>query len=193
VSAHLEAGRRPGWQALLDAIAAESDPVRRRNLELVAVHVVAEVEGELDTLMATLVEEPRYRFLGCTSSVGPVGAAAVREHYSRMIASGKNRLDFLVDRVVADADAVVTEGVFRLAYPGSSMPQRSAESGEPVHDDHWYLIEYRCIVVWPIRGDRLEGEDLYVGEPPRVVRALADGEHPGLGPVGRRNGSVPVW
>lgn len=193
MNTHLEAGRRPGWQALLDAIAAEADPLRRRSLELVAVHVVAEVAGDLDTLMATLVDEPRYRFWGCTGSVGPVGSVAVQEHYSRMIASGKNRLDFLVERVVADADAVVTEGTFRLAYPGSSMPQRIAESGEPVRADDWYLIEYRCVVVWPIRGDRLEGEDLYVGEQPRVVRALGDGEHPELGPVGRTNGSVASW
>jgi hypothetical protein len=186
-------GSRPGWQLLLDTIDAEADPVRRRNLAIVAAHVVAEVEGDLEALMDTLCDAPRYRFWGCTSSVGPVGATEVREHYTRMIVSGKNRLDFLVDRVVADTAAVVTEGRFRLAYPGSALPDATTETGKPVRADDWYLIEYRCVVVWPIRRGKLEGEDLYVGEPPRVRRALADGEHPELGPRDRRNGSVPVW
>lgn len=29
----------PGWQPLLDRIVTEADPVRRRNLEVVATHV----------------------------------------------------------------------------------------------------------------------------------------------------------
>ena len=80
-----------------------------------------------------------------------------------------------------------------LAYSGSSLAGETAESGEPVRADAWYLIEYRCIVVWPIRDAKLAGEDLYVGEPPRVVRALVDGEHPEVGPIGRHNGAVAVW
>ena len=193
MNAPAEAGHLPGWQTLLHAIDAEADPLLRRNLTVVAEHVVAEVEGDLEALMDTLVEQPRYGFWGCTTSVGPVGAVAVREHYTRMFVSGKNRLDFLIGRVVADRDAVVTEGTFRLAYPGSALVVATAESGEAVDPGGWYLIEYRAVVLWPIRDGLLEGEDLYVGEVPRVLRALADGEHPELGPVGRRNGSVPAW
>src|SRR5687768_12870805 len=50
----------PGWQPLLDAIGAEADPVRRANLELVAAHVVAEVDGDVDALLDTMVAEPTY-------------------------------------------------------------------------------------------------------------------------------------
>jgi hypothetical protein len=164
----------------------------------VAEHVVAEVRGDLDALMATMVAEPTYLFAGATSSIGPVGGAAVRAHYAAMIASGKNRLDFVIERVVADADAVVTEGRFRFAYPGSALAGQAeltarTEAGEPIRDGNWYLIDYKCVVVWPFVGGLLTGEELYVGERPRVRRALADGEYPGLGPVVRRNGDTSMW
>ena len=50
----------------------------------------------------------------------------------------------------------------------------------------WYLVEYRSVVVWPISdGGLLLGEEVYVGEPIRAVRPLADDEAPHLGPVER--------
>ena len=181
----------PGWQPLVAAIAAETDPRRRANLETVLSHVAAEVAGDLDRLMATLTPEPVYRIWGASTSPGPQGQAEVREHYRAMFASGKNRLDFVITRVVADRSAVVTEGRFRFAYPGSVLAG-SASDGEPIRPDRWYLTEYQCLVVWPIGPDGLiTGEEIYAGEKPQPLRELEDGEFLELGPPARRNGRTP--
>ena len=58
------------WRLLTERLAAETDPVRRRNLEVVARHVVAEVAGDLKALERTLVTDPRYTFWGGDSPGG---------------------------------------------------------------------------------------------------------------------------
>ena len=172
-----------------------TDPVVLRNLRAVAEHVDAEVAGDIDRLMATLVSEPVYHIWGASKSVGPQGFDEVCANYQSLIRSGKNRLSYEVTRVVADARCVVTEGHFRFAYPGAVLPCTTLSTGKPILDDHWYLVEYKCVVLWPVDDQaRIVGEELYAGEALRVVQHLDDGEHPELGPVGRCNGVlVPGW
>jgi len=178
------------WRVLEDRIAREPRPRHRSNLELVARHVAAEVRGDLDALMATLTAGPVYSYLGATSSAAPRGREAVRAWYAESIETGKNRLEFQVDRVVVDDDCVVTEGTFRHAYRGSALLARG--SSDPAVEDPtgWYLVEYRSLVVWPVTDEGLlAGEDVYIAEPPRVVRLLRDDEAPHLGPVARYRGA----
>ena len=182
-----ESTRTPGWQLLVDRIADESDPIRRRNLEVVARHVVEEVAGNLPELMATLVPEPEYTVWGASDSAGPKGRAAVVTWYEALKTSGRNRLDYELHRVVADDKCVVTEGDFHYAIAGHDLPGVSAaESGETVDADDWYLVTHRALVLWPINDDGLiEGEHIYAGEHHRVRRALEEGEMPNLGPEDR--------
>jgi hypothetical protein len=178
------------WRLLADKAAREPDPRRRANLELVARHIDAEVSGDLDALMKTLVAEPVYRYLGASPSAGPEGRAAVRAYYEDSVETGKNRLEFVVDRVVADDDAVVTEGVFRHAYGGQVLRGRGADASTVPDPEGWYLVQYRALVVWPVTPEGvLSGEDVYIGEPPRTVRQLADDEEPQLGLVTRYRGA----
>jgi hypothetical protein len=179
----VRAEARRSWRLLAERARTERDPRRRANLEVVARHVEAEVAGDIPALMATLVAEPVYRIWGASGSTGPKGHAAVTAHYAAMVASGKNRLEYAVDRVVVDRDTVVTEGVFRHAYQGKVMLRRLSDDLDP---DAWYLVEYRALVVWPIAPDGLiEGEEIYAGEVPRILRRLALGECPHLGPLTR--------
>lgn len=173
----------PGWQPLVDRIAVETDPIRRRNLEVVARHVVEEVAGNLPALMATLVPEPEYTVWGATDSVGPKGHDAVISWYEALKASGRNRLDYVLHRVVADEHSVVTEGDFHYAIAGTDLTDVSAaESGEAVTPDGWYLVTHRSLVVWPVNEwGLIEGEHIYAGEYKRVRRALKPGEMPNLG------------
>jgi ketosteroid isomerase-like protein len=181
----LHPAARASWRLLAERVAQESHPRRRANLEVVARHVEEEVRGDIDALMATLVPEPVYTVWGASSSVGPRGHAEVVAHYEAMFASGKSRLEYQVARVTADADSVVTDGVFRHAYRGSSLAGRVVPA-EEVEPERWYLVEYRCLVVWPISPEGLiEGEEIFSGEAPRIVRALDPGECPHLGPVDR--------
>lgn len=177
----------PGWQPLLDRIAAETDPIRHRNLEVVAWHVVEEVAGNMPALMATLVPEPEYVVWGASESVGPSGRDQVVSWYERLQAAGRNRLDYVIHRIVVDEHCVVTEGDFQYAVPGRQVPTiATTEAGEEVRPDEFYLACHRTTVLWPISPDGLiEREHIYAGEHLRVLRHLADGEMPHLGPTQR--------
>lgn len=171
---------------LTERAAAETDPRRRANLEVVARHVREEVRGDIPALMATMVPQPRYEIRGASSSPGPKGYQEVKAFYEASIATGKNRLEFDISRVVADDDAVVTEGVFRHAYSGETLLERGFAEAGRVEPNGWYLVEYQALILWPISPDGLiEGEQVYAGEPPRVIRRLAPGECPRLGPPDR--------
>lgn len=177
----------PGWQPLLDRIAAEQNPITKANLEIVARHVVEEVAGNTPALMATLVPEPRYTVWGASDSTGPSGHAAVVDWYHRLQAAGRNRLDYVIHRVVADERCVVTEGDFQYAIAGRELGVTTAESGELIDGDSFYLVTHRTTVLWPISPDGLiEGEDLYAGERHRVIRRLGDDEQLHLGPIERQ-------
>ena len=171
------------WRMLAERTEREADPRRRAMLSTVARHVEAEVAGDIDELLSTLVDDPQYRFWGRAGIDGPKGRDAVVAHYEMLEASGMNRLEFDVRRVMADEDAVVTEGWFRHAYSGSmARLTASADDGDAAT---WYLAEYLTLVVWPFEGDLIIGEDIYFATDPRVVRPLAAGEMPHLGPIDR--------
>ena len=121
MSAPLSPEAERTWQLLAERVADERDPRVKANLEMVARHVEAEVRGDIPDLMSTLTAEPTYSFVGATDSVGPEGYEAVVGHYESLVATGKNRLEFEVTRVVADEQTVITEGVFRHAYSGQTL------------------------------------------------------------------------
>lgn len=174
------------WHVLIDRIEHETDPLLKANLQIVAKHVVAEVAGDIPELMSTLVSDPAYRIWGTSESVGPRGRPEVEAHYERLVASGKNRLEYHIERVVVDQRSVITEGEFRFAYRGSDLRPESRSDDESIDADSWYLVAYQCLVVWPIAEDGLiAGEEVYTGEHPRVLKALSAGEMTNLGPVDR--------
>lgn len=174
----------PGWQPLLDAIAATTDDRVRHALQHVADHVVAEVAGDIDSVLATLVPEPSYRIWGASDSTGPVGSTQVRAFYDNLVGTGKNRLDYELTRVVADASAVVTEGRFHHVFDGASLLGRINADVRP---EGWYHVAYQALVVWPIdsASGLLAGEDIYAGEPPVMIREIDPADLPHLGPAGR--------
>jgi len=176
-----------GRPALLaQRIESERDPRRRRNLAVVARHVAAEIDGDIDAVLATMVPEPTYHIWGASASVAPRGAAQVRTFYEDLVATGRNRLEFDISRVVVDDGHVVTDGVMRHAFPGTAVVERGLAGVEPVVPDDWYLVAYRLLIVWPVNDDGLlKGEDIFAGEVPRVLRRLAPGELPHLGLEGR--------
>ena len=176
----------PGWQPLLDAIDAASDEPVKHALQMVAEHVVAEVDGDIPRLLATLVPEPTYRFWGAGLNGRGVldGTAQVRGFYDHLIGSGKNRLDYVLSRVVADAATVVTEGVIHHVLDGADLVDRLGDAVEP---GHWYHVTYQSLIVWPIDPESglLTGEEVYLGEDHTVVREIAPEELPHLGTPGR--------
>jgi hypothetical protein len=174
------------WQMLVDRIAAETDEIVRRNLEIVARHVIAEVGGDLDNLMATLVAEPHYEFGGAIPRFTLDGTEDVRAMYEAATTNGDNRLEFHLSCVAADRHTVLTEGRFVQVFPGEILLQYGSAAEGEVEADRWYLTEQVSLVVWPVSEDGLiEGERVYWSEKPRVVRPVGADEYTHVGPVDR--------
>lgn len=149
------------WRMVEQRLARETDPRLRRNLETVLAHMKAEATGDLDALMRTVAEDAGYHAYGSPDAfMSPQGKPAVREFYAAFVGSGAFRLELDVDRLVVDADCVVTEGLMRIAYPGAALQAMGHQVPEA---DAFYLYETRMIIAWPMdeRG-LVRGEDSYV-------------------------------
>jgi hypothetical protein len=157
------------WQPLEERIELESDPRCRQLLTQVRDHMRTEIRGELDGLMATLVDEPRYHLWGLPVEAGPKGRVAVEEFYRAMIAGGGNHFHFDIQRIVVDHHSVVTEGLMRQRVPGAAVASSGIEEvdGEAVDPEATYLAITQILTVWPAAEDgRIMGEDIYFGSPP---------------------------
>lgn len=157
------------WAPLEARIAVEKDPRRRQVLSKVRDHMRTEITGDLEGLMATLSDEPRYHFWGTPVEGGPKGREAVEAFYSNMISTGGHRFHFAIERIVVDDDTVVTEGKIHQQMPGSAILASDIDSveGEPVDADTIYLAETHIVTVWPMTSDgQIIGEDIYFGSPP---------------------------
>ena len=151
------------WELTEQRAQTETDPRRKANLEIVAKHMKAEARCDIDGVMATLTDKPKYKWHDEADDVtlNPEGVAAVEEFYDMAIVrTGAHRLEWIVDRVIVDDDAVFTEGVMRLAYPGTTLLEMGIEVDDP---DAYYLSEARTAVVWPIDKESglIIGEEIY--------------------------------
>jgi hypothetical protein len=149
------------WVLVEERLATEKDPVLRRNLETVLAHMKAEAAGDLDGLLATLADGVVYHAYGADDANSPRGKAGVRKFYEDFIASGATRLELNIDRLVVDRTCILTEGVMRMAWPGTTLIAR----GIPVDDPKAaYLYEARMATLWPMdENGMVLGEDTYTG------------------------------
>lgn len=157
------------WEALERRMETETDPRRRALLAQVRDHMRTEIKGQLEPLMATLTDEPRYHFHGLGFDMGPKGREAVHDFYRDMIEGGGNRFMFDIQRIVVDDHAVVTEGFMRTSTRGADLLASGVTEveGSPVESDADYIAESLILTVWPADDEgRLIGEDIWFGSPP---------------------------
>ncbi len=127
-----------------------------------------EIKGALEPLMATLTAEPIYHFWGNEPSVLD-GREAVRAFYQGMIAMGGQQFEVVVQRIVVDDGAVVTEGQVKQVYKGAALKALGMDTvaDEPVADDDLFMTTAQLVTVWPAdAGGKLIGEDIYFGHDP---------------------------
>jgi hypothetical protein len=154
------------WRLVEQRLAAESDPVLRRNLELVLAHMKAEARADIEGVVETLVEKPRYVMHDDPENplMNPDGSKdAVRKFYDlTIVQTGAHRLELACDRVIVDRDSVFTEGVMRMAYPGATLRAMGIDVDDP---ESYYLYETRMGIVWPVdpAEGKLIGEESYTG------------------------------
>ena len=132
-------------------------------------HVEYEVTGQLDALMSTLTGNPVYHFRGGPAPMVLTGRAVVEGFYRQMIAAGGNQFEIVIDRIVADAGSVITEGQVKQVRTGAELIAmgRTDVDGIPVARADLFLTTAQLITVWPNDGaGLLVGEDIYFGEDP---------------------------
>lgn len=147
------------WRKVEERLEHETDPTLRRNLDMLLRHMKAEATLDMETLMSTVSERAIYQNFTPDGATGPVGKAAVRQFYEDFAASGAQKLQLDIDRLIVDRDCILTEGVMRMAYPGRTLRLRGIEVDDPDAD---YLFETRMAVIWPIdEHGFFIGEDSY--------------------------------
>ena len=149
------------WAAVEERLAVETDPTLIHNLELLLDHMKSEAAADLDGLLITLSDDASYHAYGAPPEGSPQGKPAVRKFYEDFIASGATRLALDIDRLIVDKHCILTEGVMRMAYPGSTLASR----GIAVDDESaYYLYEARMATLWPFNeAGLIIGEDTYTG------------------------------
>tara|TARA_R110002073_G_scaffold69424_5_gene172337 strand:+ start:3549 stop:4103 length:555 start_codon:yes stop_codon:yes gene_type:complete len=154
------------WRLVQQRMEQETDPKTRRNLQLVLEHMKSEAKGDIEGVVGTLCEKPTYiaHDIPHEESMNPTGSKdAVRAFYDlTIIQTGAHQLELNCDRVIADHEAVMTEGVMRMAYPGRTLAAMGIEVDDP---DAYYLYQTRMSVVWPVdpESGMLKGEETYTG------------------------------
>ena len=157
------------WRILEERMALEKDPICKELLREVRDHMRAEIGGELEPLMDTLIAEPMYHFRSLGPEGGPKGRAAVHAFYDAMIQNGGNRFQFEIQRIYVDHGGVVTEGVMRQRIAGDAVIASGVDQidGEGVDPATTYLTENHILTVWPAgEGGKLVGEDIFFGSAP---------------------------
>lgn len=152
------------WKLVEQRYDLETDPVRKRNLGLVLAHMKAEGRADIEGVVATLTEKPKYVIYANldNADMNPSGSKdAVRKFYDlTIVQTGAHQLEFDCDRVTVDEGSVFTEGTMRQVYPGRTLIAMGIEVDDP---DAYYATEYRMAVVWPVDPleERLTGEEVY--------------------------------
>ena len=156
----LEFDQSLSWTALAARRSLCSDARPRRCLQTVIDHVRAEIDRDVDAVMATLIPEPRFHIWVGGRDIGPKGHEAVRDYYLRLFNGGGAVFESRKDRIVVDDDSIAHEGRMRTLVPGQLA--RSRGYSVPSPDGH-YLVGLRNVVFWSFDSGALAlGEDSYV-------------------------------
>jgi hypothetical protein len=154
------------WTLVEERLSTETDPILRQNLALVLEHMKCEARADIEGVVATLTDKPVYVMHDSPDDVlmNPNGSKdAVRAFYdATIVQTGAHRLELDCQRVIVDKDAVFTEGIMRMAYPGKTLSAIGVEVDDP---DAYYLYEVRMGIVWPVdrAAGKLVGEESYTG------------------------------
>ena len=152
------------WQLVEQRFEAEVDPVVKKNLGLVLQHMKAEAQGDIEGVVATLCDSPKYITYSSLDDevLNPnTDKDAIRAFYNRTIGVTRaHQLELDCDRVIADQHSVVTEGDYQQAYPGDILQAMGVEVDDP---DAHYVYQTRMSIVWPVDpgSGMLRGEEVY--------------------------------
>jgi hypothetical protein len=151
---------RSNWRHIDELLATETDDWRRHMLTQLKEHVQAECGSDLDALIATMSDNPRFHIWSATEDSGPKGLDALKEFYAGLIASGSNRFEYAVERIVIGDDTLVTEGQLHTPFSGAMLKQMGLPN---IDETKMYATKGRTVTFWPFEKEtgKIIGEDIY--------------------------------
>jgi hypothetical protein len=165
---------RKNWEMPERLLAEETDPIRRRNLQIMIDHGKAEAKPDFDALMATVAPNAKYTSYtaGDREANSPTGKDGVAAYYTALVTSGCNHIEHAIDRMAVGKDTIVTEGDMKMAYPGQVLKAMGVEV--PDENGH-YLYLSRMLIVWQFDENGLViCEDSYAAADSLGFEGIAD-------------------
>lgn len=151
---------RNNWKHVDKLLASETDEWRRHMLTQLREHVKAECGSDHTALLETMAAEPRFHIWSATEDSGPKGREALSEFYANLIASGSNRFEYAIERIIIGDDTLVTEGELWTPFSGETLAQMGMEN---IDKTKFYATKGRTVTFWPFEKDtgKIIGEDIY--------------------------------
>ena len=152
------------YTSFADHMHKAKTPRQKAILDTVVVHSKGEVEADLDAVMPTLNDNPRYHeygvFANTHEDTGPKGMEAVKHNYEAMVANGSYVIESKKDRVVVSDDEIVTSGTFRQILSAKVATEMGFVGADA---EGFYMLSARTIVFWQFDEDgKAMGEDRFV-------------------------------
>lgn len=163
----------------IDDLLAKTDNERHRKiLNNYRTHLLAELTGDIDLIMSTMIKDPVYHTYGVPRAIvpkgAPVGGAAVREFYSDTFSDGRNVLVSECDRMAVSDWGLAADTMLRVIHPGHVLKEQGADIDDP---DAHYLLSVRIGMFLPYDDDCLMmGEDAYADFEGAEIAKLAPEE-----------------
>jgi hypothetical protein len=150
---------RRNWAIIDEMLKTEEDEWRSHMLSQLREHVRAECGGDHAALLETMSDNPRFHIWSATEDTGPKGREALSEFYAGLIASGSNRFEYAIERIIIGDDTLVTEGELYTPFSGAMLKQM----GMDVDEEKMYATRGRTVTFWPFEKDtgKIIGEDIY--------------------------------
>jgi len=141
-------------------IAQTTNPRHIAILQNFREHLLAEIAGDVDAIMATQDAEPQYHFYGMgLGDTGPKGQEAVRGFYRTIFDLGYNKLRYDVDRFIVADHALFHEGDMHIVFPGEALIAMGHEVDDPSAK---YVYSYRTAAIFHYDEEGVcTGEDTY--------------------------------
>jgi hypothetical protein len=127
-------------------------------------HLLAEIAGDIDAIMATQAPEPQYHFYGSgVGDAGPKGQQEVRAFYQNIFDQGYNKLRYDADRFVIQDHALFHEGNMHIVFPGRAL---AAMGIDVENKDAHHVFSYRQAALFHYDKNGIcTGEDTYSDGP----------------------------
>jgi hypothetical protein len=161
-------------------VAALDSARQCKMLEVYLEHTQAEIDGDVDRVMATMNSDCRFHTWFGGEEIGPKGWDAVKAMYAQMFATRSNYMEIDYNRIVVDNNVIVVEFTQRKLLPGEnfvsgSLAEMLRAKGERADPSAYYLSKGRVVVMIPFdEQGRIIGEDSFTGG--AAIRKLSDDE-----------------